>query len=146
MILCMSQQNMDWFVGFGQYEHHRDSEANSLNELRPAWPNCGVQHGVACAWHRHCTVERKLKCSNVNMWRPELGESLHSFHSKRLFGTLAIFCSIVPEYFFRVEVLGIRFESMKMLALRHAKTYAGSSTSIPTYRTKLGDYTTVPRL
>ena len=110
----MSQQNMDWFVGFGQYkteqtqefnilhfafrEHHRDSEANSLNELRPAWPNCRVQHGVACAWHRRCTVERKLKCSNVNMWRPDFGESLRSFHSKRLFCNLLQHCARISYY------------------------------------------------
>ena len=79
-------------------KHHRDSEANSLNELRPAWPNCGVQHGVACAWRRRCTVERKLKCSNVNMWRPDFGESLRSFHSKRLSCNLLQHCARISYY------------------------------------------------
>lgn len=83
---------------FAFREHHRDSEANSLNELRPAWPNCWVQHGVACAWHRRCTVERKLKCSNVNMWRPDFGESLRSFHSKKLFCNLLQHCARISYY------------------------------------------------
>ena len=76
-------------------KHHRDSKANSLNESGPVTKLWGAAWcGLRTAWHRRCTVERKLKCSNVNMWRPDFGQSLWSFHRKifRLF-----FCNLLQH-------------------------------------------------
>ncbi len=127
-------------------KHHRDSKANSLNESGPVTKLWGGECcGLRTPWHRRCTVERKLKCSNVNMWRPEFGQSLWSFHRKifRLFCNLLQHCARISYHrktskgFFFVWKCWVS-DLSQWRCLRHAKTYADSSTSIPTYRTENG--------
>ena len=164
MILWMSRQNMDWFLGFGQYdtEQTQSTRVQYLTFCIPwtnitgipkqtrwmSWDQRDQTVGCSMVWPAHgAGVVPSSASSNAATWICG-GQILESpFGAFTARDSLAIFCSIVRgsltiqrhrKDIFCVEVLGIRFESMKMLALRHAKTYAGSSTSIPTYRTENG--------